>query len=65
MKGPGKYDDECTTVRARTKARGVILIVFDGEQGTGFSCQADLELTKRIPDILDMVSAEIRADHPE
>lgn len=37
--GPGKYDKLCTWVRERAKARGVILIVLDGEHGSGHSAQ--------------------------
>jgi hypothetical protein len=60
--GPGKYDDECTTVRARLEAEGVILIVFGGKHGGGFSCQATLETTLRLPAILRNMAGEIEKD---
>ena len=37
--GPGKYDGLATRVRKRAKAKGVILIVLDGEHGHGFAGQ--------------------------
>lgn len=58
--GPGKYDDLCTLVRERAKAQGVIVIVFDGNKGSGFSCQADLLTQVTIPAILEKVAADIR-----
>jgi hypothetical protein len=64
MIGPGKYDDIATDVRERTKAKGVIVIVFDGDRGTGFSMQADLVTTLVVPDILDSVAMQIRRDVP-
>lgn len=60
--GPGKYDELCTQVRARANADGVLLIVFNGSNGSGFSAQADIETTLRIPEILEAVAAQIRAD---
>lgn len=37
--GPGKYDDACTQARQATGGEAVVLIVLDGEQGSGFSVQ--------------------------
>jgi hypothetical protein len=59
--GPGKYDDLCTSVREQTGG-GVLLIVMGGKHGNGFSCQADLETTMALPDLLEAVAAQIRAD---
>lgn len=58
--GPGKYDDICTYVRIETKARAAIVIVFDGVEGFGFSCQADVRTTAALPDILERMAAQIR-----
>lgn len=60
--GPGKYDELATTVRADTKARGVALIVFDGERGSGFSIQMDVEGLAKLPDMLEYMAKEIRKD---
>lgn len=59
--GPGKYDDLCTMVREKAQAQCAIVIVIGGVNGSGFSCQADLLTTARLPDILENMAAEIRA----
>jgi hypothetical protein len=61
--GPGKYDDLCTMVREKAKAKGVIVIVFGGDKGGGFSCQADPLTALALPEILEQVAADIRAAH--
>ena len=63
--GPGKYDDLCTLVRKHAGiggdvSGGVIVIVFGGEKGNGFSCQADIETTLALPDALERIAAQIR-----
>jgi len=62
--GAGKYDDECTRVRTATHASGVLLIVLNGDFGSGFSCQADAATTLGLPEILEKVAAQIRRDGP-
>jgi hypothetical protein len=62
--GPGKYDALCTEVREKAKAQGVLLIVLHGTFGSGFSCQADLETTLMLPDLLEQVAADIRREGP-
>ena len=63
--GQGIYDDLCTLIRARTSATGAIVIVTGGPLGRGFSCQADLETTLALPEILEALAAEIRKDAGE
>lgn len=58
--GPGKYDDLCKLVRKRAGSRGAIVLVIDGKKGSGFSCQADLEVTVKLPDILESMAQQIR-----
>jgi hypothetical protein len=60
--GPGKYDDLCTKVRDETHAQGVILIVIQGDKGTGFSCQLPLDVAMRVPEILRDVAGQIEGD---
>lgn len=59
--GPGKYDDLTTHVRVQSKALGVIVIVFEGEHGSGFSVQAPLDITLKLPGLLRTVAADIEA----
>jgi len=60
MLGPGRYDDLCTLVRKRAKAEGVVVIIVGGNRGHGFAVQGDLELTERLPDMLESVARDIR-----
>lgn len=62
--GPGKYDDVCTKARIETNATGTLLIILDGNKGSGFSCQIDKkEIARlRIPDILENMARQIRND---
>jgi hypothetical protein len=62
MFGPGIYDEVCTRVREETGATGIILVVFSGKEGNGFSCQASLEITLRLPAILREVADKIERD---
>lgn len=57
--GPGKYDDLCTEIREGTKAEGVILMVFHGDKGSGFSVQAPLDLVLSMPEILRDTAKQI------
>jgi hypothetical protein len=65
-RGPGKYDDLCTYVSEKVgitvSGGGVILIVLGGNKGNGFAVQADLQTTLAIPDMLENIAAQIRAD---
>jgi hypothetical protein len=65
--GPGKYDAACTAAREATGARGVILIVFGGKLGDGFSAQLELPVAAlvKIPAVLRTVADSIEADTHE
>jgi len=61
--GPGKYNDVCTYVRKRTRARAVILLVLEGSSGEGFEVQtADPMLLLRLPQLLREIAESIEAD---
>lgn len=60
--GPGKYDDLATYVRETAKARAAFVIVLMGEHGSGFSVQGDLDALWSVPELLEMMAAQIRAD---
>jgi hypothetical protein len=60
--GPGKYDDMATYVREQTNARGVVVIVFGGDRGMGFSVQGDEMLTRALPTLLENMAKGIRED---
>jgi hypothetical protein len=62
MLGPGKYNEATTRAREETGAEGVILIVFKGKHGNGFSCQAPFDIQIRLPAILRDVAEGIERD---
>jgi len=39
--GAGKYDHICTVARESTQATAVVVIILEGNKGSGFSVQAD------------------------
>jgi hypothetical protein len=61
--GPGKYDDEATFVRALTSAACVGLIVIGGNRGTGFAVQGTPEFVLALPDLLEALARDIRAQN--
>ena len=63
--GPGKYDDEATIVRLGTCADAVALIVVSGDRGTGFSVQGSESFVEALPDILEDIARDIRAQLAE
>jgi hypothetical protein len=38
--GPGKYEAACRAARCQTGGRAVVVLVFDGDEGSGFSVEA-------------------------
>lgn len=60
--GPGRYDEQATRVRLETKALGVLLIVFGGEHGNGFSAQLPLEELLLVPRVLRSVADDLERD---
>lgn len=61
-RGPGKYDDHATAVRVALEAEAVVLIVIGGDDGGGFSVQAPLGFTKKLPRILRDLADTIAQD---
>lgn len=60
--GPGKYDNECEVARELTGAAGVLLIVFNGNRGSGFSATiTDPAILQAIPAVLRSVADDIEA----
>lgn len=59
---PGKYDDICTVARNKAKANGAVLIIIDGNKGSGFSVQLPLSHLLSLPAMLETMAKEIRLD---
>jgi hypothetical protein len=62
MLGPGKYDDLCSHVRQEAQAPCAIVIVLEGNKGTGFSVQADMVTLTMLPKILRDMAGTIERD---
>lgn len=60
--GAGKYDDEATMLRYLSGAQGVVVIVFGGQHGHGFSVQGPASLTAALPDMLREMANQIEND---
>lgn len=60
--GPGKYDAECKLMREGTQANGVMLLVFGGNKGSGFSAQFDQPLGPSVVGVLRAVADQIERD---
>lgn len=65
MNGPGKYDDLATYCAEQAQSTGVVVILANGRLGPGMSAQADAETLARLPEILENVAAQLRADREE
>lgn len=67
--GPGKYDDLVTLVREKTGAAGVLLIVLDGNKGSGFSVHlathseidSMLQTVRLLRHMADQIEADAKA----
>lgn len=65
MIGPGKYDDACTAARVVANAEVAIVMILNGDKGSGFSIQGELgtRLTlEQVAGFLETIAAEMRRD---
>lgn len=64
LEGPGKYDDLCTHAMEKSDAHAVLLIVVEGNKGSGFSVQArDVDFPSQVPDLLRRVADRIETEY--
>ena len=59
---PGKYDTECELARKMCGAKGVMLVVMDGNKGHGFSAAIPSNQVDNVPRILRSMADSIEAD---
>lgn len=58
----GKYDDLCEAAFLQSGSRdGVLLLVVGGDKGSGFSVTGTAEFVGRVPELLETVAKDIRA----
>lgn len=60
--GPGKYGDLVTRVRTETRAIGVVMIIFGGNKGSGFSVEGPPGFAEGLPELLEDVARALRAE---
>ena len=75
ISGPGKYDNVLRTALEITKARGIIVVIIDGGQGTepeqtiggdyperrlDYEVQGPLDVTEGLPDLLESLANHVR-----
>lgn len=60
--GKGKYNSALTEALKGLEAKQGVLLVLDGEDGAGFSVQADLPNMIALPATLERIAMAIRAD---
>ena len=67
LTGPGKYDQETTTLRLATEAHSVVVMVFGGRLGEGFEIQsAEPAFVSALPTMLRLLADSIEiADYSE
>lgn len=62
MNGGGKYDDEATAARDAAGAEGVVLIVYNGREGSGFSVQLPQAVLFALPSVLRQMADHVEED---
>lgn len=58
---PGRYRDLCDAVRDQTNADGVVVMVFQGDAGTGFSAVGPPEFCEALPAALRHLADQLEA----
>ena len=58
--GPGKYNELCTYVRLQAKAQAAIIVVINGDKGSGFSVQQPEGSALELAQLLETMAADIR-----
>lgn len=63
----GKYEHICQMAREAANSEGAsaIVIIFDGEHGNGFSVQATPRVILGLPNLLEHMAQQIRAEAEE
>ena len=64
--GPGKYDDLATFAMVKARAQAVIVIVVEGNRGSGFSAQTcGPTVAHMLPSLLRHMANQIECDNEE
>ena len=60
--GPGKYDAIATMAREQAEAEAVVVILFNGKHGDGFSVQQPVGARIDLPALLRLMADQIERD---
>ncbi len=64
--GPGKYDDLCVDILRKTNAECVLVVVVNGNRGSGFSVNSvNHKIVFEIPEMLEHMAEQIRDSFPK
>lgn len=59
---PANYDLEAHALRRALKAKGILLLVVEGERGTGLSIQLTKEIADAVPSMLRKMANKMERD---
>lgn len=62
LNGPGKYDPEALELLERLQAKGIAVMVYDGDRGHGVAVKGTPEFLHTLPVILESLAAQVRRD---
>ena len=63
--GGGKYDTLATIARQTAEADGIIMLIINGDMGSGFTVQAESHIAKYLPGLLRDMADEIETQMKE
>lgn len=58
--GPGKYDEVLAEALEKVGAKQGILMILDGDKGSGLSVKVAVALINTVPSILESIAVDIR-----
>jgi len=67
-RGPGKYDEACRALQAATEAEVIVILVVNGNVGSGFSVGVDADLADprhtiaQLPTMLRQLAASLEQE---
>lgn len=62
LHGPGTYDAEALELLERLHAKGIALMVYDGDKGHGLAAKGDMAFMLTLPAILESLAKKVRED---
>jgi hypothetical protein len=60
---PSNYDKICSAARLMANAKGAVLLIYDGRNGSGLSVQCDARLLKHLPALMHAAADELQREN--